>query len=130
MLERLRKNGDGEGGFTLIELLIVITILGVLAAIVVFAVGSATSDSKKSACGSDRKAVEVALEAYKARNGVYPTGADQTAVLGVLTGGTNGGPFLKSAPTSTDWTITIGGGGTPNGTVTGALSAANGGGAC
>ena len=40
-LERLRRRReelDGEGGFTLIELLIVIVILGILAAIVVFAV--------------------------------------------------------------------------------------------
>ena len=40
--ESVRKKRAGEGGFTLIELLIVIVILGILAAIVVFAVGGIT----------------------------------------------------------------------------------------
>ena len=48
-LERLRRRreeeGD-EGGFTLIELLIVIVILGILAAIVVFAVQNLTQQQR------------------------------------------------------------------------------------
>ena len=75
--EQLRKrraeNGD-EGGFTLIELLIVVVILGILAAIVVFAVQSLTSRVPQASCGSDYKTVETALEAYKAQMGNYPTG--------------------------------------------------------
>src|SRR5579875_3749005 len=74
-LERLRQRreqGD-EGGFTLIELLIVIVILGVLAAIVVFAVQNLTGQSAKSACGTDYKSVESAAEVFKAQTGAYPT---------------------------------------------------------
>lgn len=74
-LERLRERreerGD-EGGFTLIELLIVIVILGILAAIVVFAVQNLTSQSAKASCGSDFKTVETAMETYKAQVGHYP----------------------------------------------------------
>ena len=74
-LERLRRRreeeGD-EGGFTLIELLIVIVILGILAAIVVFAVQNLTGSSTKASCGSDYKTVETAVEAYKAQLGDYP----------------------------------------------------------
>src|ERR1700757_3029610 len=74
-LERLRERreerGD-EGGFTLIELLIVIVILGILAAIVVFAVQNLTGSSAQASCKSDFKTVEVAAEAYKAQVGVYP----------------------------------------------------------
>jgi type II secretion system protein G len=117
MRQRLTKTVNGreaDGGFTLIELLIVIVILGILAAIVVFAVGSATSDSKVSACKADKNNVDTALEAYKAKNGVYPSGADTAAVIGVLTATTTpGGPFLKSAPGTTNgYTIstTIAGG--------------------
>ena len=138
MLERLRRNEESEGGFTLIELLIVIVILGVLAAIVVFAVGNSTSQSKSAACKADMKAVEVGLEAAKANKGAYPTGtgADKpTASAAIITGLTttaNGGPYLKNAPTSTDYTVSVGGtyAGTtltPDGTVTGTLTA---GGSC
>ena len=90
-LERLRRRReelDGQGGFTLIELLIVIVILGILAAIVVFAVQSLTSQSVTAACGSDYKNVETALESYKAQVGHYPSvgtvagGAGQPAVTG------------------------------------------------
>jgi prepilin-type N-terminal cleavage/methylation domain-containing protein len=39
-----------DEGFTLIELLIVIVILGILAAVVVFAVNGITDRGEKSAC--------------------------------------------------------------------------------
>jgi general secretion pathway protein G len=78
-LERLRMRreemGD-EGGFTLIELLIVIVILGILAAIVVFAVQNLTGSSAQSACKSDFKTVETGIEAFNAQNGHYPTTTD------------------------------------------------------
>src|SRR6516162_1644990 len=78
-LERLRERREQqgrEGGFTLIELLIVIVVLGILAAIVVFAVQNLTGSSAKSACGSDLKTTETAVEAYKAQMGNYPNGTD------------------------------------------------------
>src|SRR4051812_12540500 len=65
MYERFRaasKSSD-DSGFTLIELLIVIIILGVLAGIVVFAVGGITDRGAKSACKADIKNVEIASEA-------------------------------------------------------------------
>ena len=104
-----------DEGFTLIELLIVIVILGILAGIVVFAVGSAKSDSVSASCKADVKTVNTAAEAYKAKNGSYPS-------QGNLTGGTN--PPLRSYPTSTEYTITYT---AASGSATGALA---GGGAC
>jgi prepilin-type N-terminal cleavage/methylation domain-containing protein len=89
---RNRINKNEEAGFTLIELLIVIVILGILAAIVVFAVGTATTDSKASACKADKKTVQVAAEAYKAKKGGYPTQAQMT---------TGADATLKSFPTAT-----------------------------
>jgi type II secretion system protein G len=65
----MKKNDEG---FTLIELLIVIVILGILAAVVVFAVNGITDRGEKSACKADYETMEVALEAYNAQNGDYP----------------------------------------------------------
>lgn len=75
MMSRVRKALNNEGGFTLIELLIVIVILGILAAIVVFAVSGITDRGTKSACASDRESVTAAAEAYFAKTnpGVYST---------------------------------------------------------
>lgn len=69
--------GRGQGGFTLIELLIVIAILGILAGVVVYAVGGTTDTAKKQACKTGRQTVETAVEAFKAdNNGTIPDDVD------------------------------------------------------
>jgi prepilin-type N-terminal cleavage/methylation domain-containing protein len=64
-----------ERGFSLVELLIVIVILGILAGIVVFAVGNMTSNAKTTGCSAEKTTISEALESYKAHTGVYPTAA-------------------------------------------------------
>jgi general secretion pathway protein G len=97
MLEQLRKAREEESGFTLIELLIVIVILGVLAGIVVFAVGGITDRGNVSACKSDVKTVEVASEAYFAKNGSYA--ADMPALVTAK--------LLREVPSTTNgYTVT------------------------
>ena len=61
-----------DEGFTPIELLIVIVILGVLAAVVVFAVGGITNNSEESACLTEKRTVETAIEAFRAQENNYP----------------------------------------------------------
>lgn len=58
-----------DKGFTLVELLIVIVILGILATVTVFAVRGITNQGKASACNSDQKTLQTAVEAYFAQNG-------------------------------------------------------------
>ncbi|MCB0963403.1 MAG: prepilin-type N-terminal cleavage/methylation domain-containing protein [Acidimicrobiales bacterium] len=51
-------------GFTLIELLVVIVILGVLAAVVIFAVGSVRDRAETNACKTDTKTLKTAIAAW------------------------------------------------------------------
>lgn len=95
-----RHQANGEDGFTLIELLIVIVVLGILAAIVVFALGGVTSQSAVAACTSDAKTVSVAVSAWEAQNSGIPTPPTYTATGTIpATGQSNLVPtYLKSWP--------------------------------
>src|SRR6187399_1993112 len=92
----MRKKRAGESGFTLIELLIVIVILGILAAVVVFAVGGITDRGEEAACKSDLKTVEVAEEASYAQDGVYRSLADLKTAK-----------FIRSVPDSDSYDIQV-----------------------
>src|SRR3954454_9335152 len=96
MIERLRQAREEESGFTLIELLIVIIVLGILAAIVLFALGTFKSDSAASACKTDGKNVETAEVANFAKNNAY------TSIANLVTAG-----YLKTSPTTTNYTIAV-----------------------
>jgi prepilin-type N-terminal cleavage/methylation domain-containing protein len=99
MVERMRAMRE-EKGFTLIELLIVIVILGILAAIVVFAIGGITDKGKNSACKSDYKNVEVAQEAFYAKSQSSGTGAYAGSVDALVTAN-----LLREAPSTANYTI-------------------------
>ncbi|WP_020391193.1 type II secretion system protein [Kribbella catacumbae] len=93
-----------ESGFTLIELLIVIVILGVLSGIVVFAVSGIQDRGNVAACKTDKKTVQVAVEAFYAKNGTYPPAGDAGWLA--LTVGID--QLLRDRPVGTGYTITLG----------------------
>ena len=68
---RSRERAAGEGGFTLIELLVVIAILGILSAVVVFAVSGISDKGETSACKIDTRTLATANEAHFAQLGDY-----------------------------------------------------------
>jgi general secretion pathway protein G len=86
MIKRARE----EGGFTLIELMIVIVILGILAGIVLFAVGGITDRGTTAACKTDLSTIQTGVEAYYAKNGSYPA-----HLVPTLTDPAGGNQFLK-----------------------------------
>lgn len=126
-INKRRAMAQSQSGFTLIELLVVIAILGILAAVVVFAVGGVTNDSQKSACKLELRTAKTAVQAFRAAKATYPaTAADlgdgkfleaktagqtSTFVLELVTitiPAPAGTPVVQGAPTYT-WTGTSAG---------------------
>ena len=92
-----RRNAGEIDGFTLIELLIVIVVLGILAAVVIFALGGVTGKSATAACQADGATVSTAIAAFNAQN------SGTTATQALLLSGTaaNGNsPYIQSWPSN------------------------------
>ena len=98
-VKQQRDAAEIDGGFTLIELLIVIVVLGILAAVVVFSLGSVTGNAAKASCQTDVASVNTAEAAYYAQNGSYTT--TQTNLTAVNTGS------LQTWPTNSHYTISV-----------------------
>jgi general secretion pathway protein G len=110
-LRAMEKKRSGEGGFTLVELLIVIVILGILAAIVVLAIGGLSGTAQKSTCQAGVKAISSAEDAFyaspnPATGQAYAHYADGSATAGVgLLDPAN--KLLKTDPATQGLAITV-----------------------
>jgi prepilin-type N-terminal cleavage/methylation domain-containing protein len=91
-----RRRSD-ESGFTLVEMLVVVAILGILAAVAVFALGGSAQTSRRAACKTDVQTVQAASDAKYAADSTYVA-----TPAALVTAG-----YLRSAPTSTAYTISI-----------------------
>lgn len=101
-----------ESGFTLIELLIVIVVLGILAGVVVFALGGVTGQSAIAACKADGATVSTALAAFNTDNPGMLTTATQADLLPTppVADKVQGGPFLQTWPSSSHYAYAYSGG--------------------
>ena len=70
MTKHIEKN---QRGFTLIEILVVVTILGILAAIVVPRILERPEEARRTKAAVDIKGIEEALGLFKLDNGFYPS---------------------------------------------------------
>ena len=112
MARRLRGLRD-ERGFTLVELLIVVTILGILAAVVTTSLIGLTATSKTNACAEELRTVQTALDALMAKNSITTVTAqaaattDMTIVVGA--GEALSPNYIRQAATKGAYTWTAAG---------------------
>jgi general secretion pathway protein G len=100
----------------MVELLIVVCVLGILAAMVIFAIGGVTAESTSAACNSDAKTTEVAVSSFQHSPANTTSGWPAASPAGnaQLTAPASaglGGPYLSAWPKSTHYSISIDGNG-------------------
>jgi general secretion pathway protein G len=102
----MEKKRSGAAGFTLVELMVVIAILGILAAIVVFAVGGITDRGTTSANKTDCSVLEAAEEAYFAKNSAYTANEADLVTAGLIHQESTLHPSSAITVTGNNYTIT------------------------
>lgn len=78
----MQKDDDrrNRAGFTLIELLLVVTILGILAAVVVVQFAGTGEETRRNTTRASIGAIKTAIQAYEVRVGRYPESLDDMTV--------------------------------------------------
>jgi type II secretion system protein G len=97
-----------QKGFTLVEILIVVTILGILAAVVVPQFSEASSEARVSSVQSDLQMVRSQVELYKLQHNETLPGSGGASFYAALTGKTDidgdvdasgvYGPYMQTFP--------------------------------
>ena len=94
----------GEGGFTLVEMLVVITIIGLIMALVGPRVLNYLSESKVKAARIQIESFSSALDLYYLDNGRYPTSSEGLPALVQRPANASSwnGPYLKTGAVPAD----------------------------
>ncbi len=95
---------DGERGFTLVEMLVVITIIGLIMALVGPRVLNYLGESKVKAARIQIESLSSALDLYYLDNGRYPSSSEGLPALvqRPANAGAWNGPYLKTASVPND----------------------------
>jgi general secretion pathway protein G len=103
LLFRRRRSG-GEDGFTLVEMLVVITIIGLIMALVGPRVLNYLSESKVKTAKIQIESLSSALDLYYLDNGRYPSSSEGLTALVQRPGNANAwnGPYIKTATVPSD----------------------------
>src|SRR5262252_4709362 len=101
---RYRPARNSERGFTLVEILVVITIIGLIMALVGPRVLNYLTESKVKAARIQIESFSSALDLYYLDMGRYPTSAEGLSALVQPSGSVSGwnGPYLKGVSVPND----------------------------
>jgi general secretion pathway protein G len=89
-----------QRAFTLVEMLLVITIIGILAALVVPKMMGRSEQARFAAAKSDLASIKTSLDAFEVDNGYYPKGKNGLGDLVQMPRDAKAwhGPYLDSVP--------------------------------
>ena len=115
MIGTLRRTTRDDRGFTLVELLVVVTILGILAAIVTASLVGLTGTAKTNGCAEELRTVQTAMDAMLAKNNITSVTAQAAATntFSALPAGAGTEPlspnYLRQTTTKGSYTWTAAG---------------------
>ena len=104
-MNKKNRNKNRQRGFTLIEIMLVVTIIGILAAVVLPRLVGRTEQARKTAAKLQIENISLALETFEMDNGRFPTSSEGLKALIVKPYNVKNwnGPYLKKGVGADPW---------------------------